>query len=188
MRRIFIIAAPTNGGKTTLMARLMSMPDLELHHAINTNSRPPRPGEVDGKDYHFVSREKFEEMVREGKFVEWAHVHNDLKGMTKAALLNACSDGGRILVQLDVQGYKTFKTTLPKDEYKVIGIFLEAPSLEVLMERWQKREDYIDPIDQAARIESYHKEMAARFDFDYRVMNDDFEKCVAEVAMIIRAN
>ena len=188
MRRIFVIAAPTNGGKTTLMARLMSMSDLNLHRVINTNSRPPRPGEVDGKDYHFVTRERFKAMVRDGKFVEHAHVHNDLKGVTRAALVNACPDGGKILMQLDIQGYKTFKTTLPKDEYKVIGIFLEAPSLDVLLERWQKRADYIDPIDKAARIESYHKEMAARFDFDHCVMNDDFEKCVAEVAMIIRAN
>ena len=188
MRKIFVISAPTNGGKTTLMARLMSMRELELHRVVTTNSRPPRPGEIDGVDYHFVTREKFEGKVAAGEFVEWAHVHNDLKGVERRALEGACPDGGRILMQLDIQGYHTFKRILSPDEYKVIGIFLEAPSLEVLLERWRKRADYIDPVDLAKRTESYYKEMAARFDFEYCVMNDDFEKCVREVVQIIKAN
>jgi guanylate kinase len=69
-----------------------------------------------------------------------------------------------------------------------VGIFLEAPSLEVLLERWEKRGDYIDPVTLAARTTSYYKEMAARFSFEYCVMNDNFEECVNEVTRIIKAN
>ena len=188
MRTIFVIAAPTNGGKTTLMARLMSMPGLDLHHVVTSNSRPPRPGEVNGKDYHFLTREEFQAKIEAGEFVEWAHVHNDLKGVERRALENSCPDGGKILMQLDIQGYRTFKNTLPRDQYKILGVFLEAPSFEVLLERWRKRDDKLDPVDVAARTASFHKEMAGRHEFDHLVLNDDFEKCVSEVAEIIRLN
>jgi len=165
------------------------MPELELHQVVTTTSRPPRPGEVDGKDLHFVAKEKFEDMVKAREFAEWAQVHGDnLYGVEKAALANACPDGGRMVIVLDIQGYATFKRVLPPDEYKVIGIFLEALSFDVLLDRWKRRGDPINPADLAARTESYYKEMAARFDFEYRVMNDDFERCVAEVVQIIKAN
>lgn len=186
-RTIFVIAGPTNSGKTTVMGRLLAMPELDLAYVVTTNSREPRPDEADGRDYHFVSREKFEEMIAAGLFVEWAVVHNDYKGVQKRSLDIDIPPGKRIILQLDIQGFHAFKRLLPEAEYKIIGIFLVPPSMDELVRRMKLRGE-LSPEDTAKRMESAKKEMAGRASFDYVIMNDNLEKCIAEVAAAVRGN
>ncbi|MDR0367086.1 MAG: guanylate kinase [Rickettsiales bacterium] len=186
---IFVISAPTNGGKNTVMAEILRrIPDLA--HVVTTNSRPPRANEIDGVDYHFISSDEFQRKISAGDFIEWALVHNDFKGVQKKSIFEDISRDRDIIIQLDVQGFQNIKRTLVQNsaEYKVIGIFLEPPSIAVLKERWALRGDMQDASDVEKRLADAEIEMEQRFSYDFIVMNDDLAKCEGEVERIIRDN
>ena len=183
MQTIFVIAGPTNGGKDTVIHRLIKMPELGLTRVVTTNSRAPRPGEVDGVHYHFVTRDEFVEGVKRGDFLEWAHVHNDYKGNTYRAF-EAVGPDKSIILQMDVKGFETYRAKL-SGKYRIVGIFLMPPNMQTLKDRMIARGG--DLYDMDIRLDTAKKEMACAWEFDYIVMNKDLEHCMSEIIEIIKS-
>ena len=163
------------------MRRLLAMPELNLAKIVTTNSRPPRPGEIDGNDYHFVTRDEFERKIAADEFLEWAHVHNDYKGNTRAAF-DAVPAGKNILIQLELLGFETYRSKLG-DICSISGIFLMPPSIDVIRQRIIARGDLYDL---ERRLADAEIEIAYADRYDHVIVNDDLESCVCAVANIIR--
>lgn len=188
MQRIFVIAGPTNAGKDTIMKQLLADSNLNLVKVVTSASRPPRPGEVDGVDYHFYSREEFKTKIEAGDFFEWALVHNDYKGIQKSSIYNDIPKNKDIILQVDIQGFMNLKRTLDFDNYHLIGIFIMPPSMEELKHRMALRGTETDPKDIEIRLQDAKVEIEDRFIFDYTVINDKLDIAVAEVKNIIKEN
>jgi guanylate kinase len=176
--RLFVISGPSGSGKTTLVSRVKDMPGF--FYSVSVTSRPPRPGEREGKDYYFVTRDHFEKMVSEDTFAEHASVAGNLYGTPKAPLVEALAAGRRAIVDIDVQGAMQIKERL-RDAALV---FIEPPSMEVLEERLRRRgterEEAIE-----RRLELARREMEYAKQYDYRIVNDDLERAVRELREIL---
>jgi len=178
---LFIVSAPSGTGKTTLVERLVKVID-GLKMSRSYTSRPPRGDEVDGVDYNFLSRSAFENMVAEGKFLEWADVFGNLYG-TSAADTRRCLDSGQdVVLVIDVQGARKVRTRgLPH-----VAIFVLPPSYEVLERRLRGRsKDSEDAIRHRLRVA--REEVSAYKEYDYLVINDEFDACVERLRHIILA-
>lgn len=179
---LLILCSPSGAGKTTLTRHLLrAMPELTF--SVSHTTRAPRSNEVDGRDYHFVDRERFEAMVAEGRFAEWALVHGNLYGTSTDEIDRARSEGKRgIVFDIDYQGARQIKAKLPH----AVGMFVLPPSMEELRRRLEGRaSDAPDVIERRfakARVEIEHYPF-----FDYLVVNDDLERAQATVLSIARA-
>ena len=182
MNRIVILAAPSGAGKTTIMARLIeAMPD-KLSFSISATTRPIRTGEVDGKDYFFVSLEDFQQKIAQDGFVEWEMVYEGTYyGTTKDEMKRIWSMGKSPLLDIDVFGAMKVKRIYGA---QVLSIFIEPPSIEVLRERLIKRgTDDIASIDK--RIAKAAQEIEQKIHFDHIVLNDDLNRAAAEVKALV---
>ncbi len=188
MQRIFVIAGPTNTGKDTIINKLLQIPELNLVKVVTSTSRPPRPNEIDGKDYHFYSEAEFLKKIKNGDFFEWALVHTNYKGIEKSSIYNNIPENKDIILQVDIQGYKSLKRLLDFSKYKLIGIFVSPPSMEELKKRMNLRGTETDPVDIKARLENAKFEIAHKDIFDYQVVNDNLDVCLKEIINIIRKN
>ncbi len=188
MQRIFVIAGPTNTGKDTIINRLLQISELNLVKVVTSTSRLPRPNEVDGKDYHFYTEEKFLKKIKNNEFFEWALVHTNYKGIEKSSIYNKIPFDKDIILQVDIQGYKSLKKLLDFSKYKLIGIFVSPPSMEELKRRMKLRGTETDPVDIKARIKNAEYEMSHKDIFDYQVINDNLNICINEVVNIIKEN
>jgi guanylate kinase len=178
---LFVVAAPSGTGKSTLLGRVMTA-SSGLRFSVSHTTRTPRVGETDGVEYHFVSRPAFDALIAEGAFLEWADVHGERYGTARSELARAARDGVDLLLDLDVQGAAQVRNALPD----AVTVFLLPPSFEALEERLRGRgkdsEATIRRRLQGARVE------LARFaEFDYLMLNDDLEACVASLEAVIRA-
>lgn len=178
---VFLIAAPSGTGKTTLCSRILESDDgLEL--SISHTTRPPRQGEQDGVHYHFVDEARFLELVREGRFLEHAEYNGNLYGTSWDAIEAPLADGRDVLLEIEVQGAAQVRERRPD----ACLIFLLPPSLAILEERLRKR-----GTDSAAviarRMALVDRELAAAKHFDFAVVNDDLETAVGEVLDVIAA-
>jgi guanylate kinase len=178
---LYIVAAPSGAGKTSLTKALLEQePGIAL--SVSYTSRLPRPNEVDGVHYHFVSRAVFEEMIRRGEFFEHAVVHGDLKGTSRVAVERTLAQGRDVLLEIDWQGARQVRALMPDS----VQIFILPPSWKALRERLEKRgQDAPDVI--AARLEAAREEMRHCGDFDYVIMNQDFARAVDDLSVIVRA-
>lgn len=150
--------------------------------SVSFTSRSPRPGEVTGVDYHFVSRPEFKEMINQGKFLEWAEVHSNLYGTSAETVSQVMSSGDDIILTIDVQGADKARQVFPE----AISVFLLPPSFAVLAERLTGRGPA--PTDDfQLRMVNARKEMLCYKDYDYLVVNDDLEVAIAEFKSIIVA-
>lgn len=176
-----VISAPSGGGKSAVLQEILTrVPDL--HYSISYTSRPPRGHEVDGKDFHFVNRAKFEEMIAAGAFYEHAEVHGNLYGTSAEVIETMLGERRDVAMDLDVQGGLNVKKRLPES----VLIFLMPPSMEVLEQRLRGRET--DDEEQIClRMENAKREIEHWNQYDYVVMNEDLERAVAEVEGIIEA-
>ncbi|MBQ8660616.1 MAG: guanylate kinase [Alphaproteobacteria bacterium] len=188
MQRIFVIAGPSNTGKDTIMRRLLQIPELNLVKVVTSTSRPPRPDEIDGIDYHFYTKDEFIKKIENGDFFEWALVHTDYKGIQKSSIYNDIPKDKDIIIQVDIQGYKSLQSTLDFSKYKLIGIFISPPSMDELQKRMKLRGTETNPEDIRIRLKNAEFEMANKDVFDYQVVNDNLEKCTLEVIDIIKKN
>jgi guanylate kinase len=151
-----------------------------LEWSVSANSRPPRPGEVDGVDYHFVGREEFERLRDAGGFLEWFEVYGQLKGTPRAPVEAALAAGHDVLLEIDVQGALAVREQFPD----ALLVFLRAPDADAQEARLRAR-DTDDPDQLARRLATARAEEALADRFDAVVVNDDVERAVGEVAAIL---
>ncbi len=179
---LFILSSPSGAGKTTIARRLLAE-DGEIRMSVSCTTRPMRPGEVDGRDYHFVDQPTFDRMVEDGHFLEWAHVFNHSYGTPKAQVKAGLREGQDFLFDIDWQGTQQLYQKLETD---VVRVFLLPPSIEELQRRLTGRgTDSADVI--AARMERARAEISHWDGYDYVVVNDDIDACFAKVRQILAA-
>jgi guanylate kinase len=177
---LYIVAAPSGAGKTSLTRALLEQePGIAL--SVSYTSRPPRPNEVDGVHYHFVSRGVFEEMIRRGEFFEHAVVHGDLKGTARSAVEHTLAQGKDVLLEIDWQGARQVREQM-KD---TVSIFILPPSRAELERRLRSRGADSDAVIRR-RLADSRADIAHAQEFDYLVVNDEFAAALAELHAIVR--
>jgi guanylate kinase len=175
----FVVAGPSGTGKTTVCIALRER-DPKLLLSVSHTTRAPRPGECDGVDYHFVSAEEFQRLIAEGAFLEWAVYNGNHYGTSWKAIEGPLAEGRDVLLEIEVQGARQVRRRLPEARL----IFLLPPSMPALVERLSGRGT--DSQEQvAARLRTARRELEAVEEFDYAVMNDDLERCLACVREVI---
>jgi guanylate kinase len=174
-----VISAPSGAGKSTLIRRLCER-DPALGFSISHTTRPPRDGERDGVDYHFVSAETFRHMVAAGAFAEWAQVHGNLYGTSFAALEEALARGRDVILDIDVQGAAQLAQRLPE----AVLIFIQPPSLEELRRRLESRGSD-GPAVIERRLRNAAAEMQQAQHYHHVVINDQLERAAAELAAVV---
>ena len=179
---LFVVSAPSGTGKTTVVERLVQVvADLGLSRSYT--SRTMRQGEADGVDYNFITRVRFEEMVAQDAFLEWADVFGNLYGTCAADAERELAQGHDVVLVIDVQGARQVRA---RSADRTIGIFVLPPSFEALERRLRGRSK--DPEDAIRRrLATARQEIAAVSEYDYVVVNDELEACVERIKAIVLA-
>jgi guanylate kinase len=179
---MFILSSPSGAGKTTIARRLLAE-DREIAMSVSATTRPMRPGEVEGKDYHFVSQGEFDRMVEDNEFYEWAHVFGHSYGTPKSHIRAGLKEGQDFLFDIDWQGTQQL---YQKAERDVVRVFILPPSLDELQRRLVGRgTDSAEVI--AERMARAQAEISHWDGYDYVVVNDDVESCFGKVREILEA-
>lgn len=178
--RMILVAAPSGAGKSSFVDRVVKEL-LQLEDVITYTTRPMRHHETQGSPYHFISATEFQEKINQDFFIEWANVHTNLYGTSRESLEQAWARDHVVIMDLDVQGVRTFRKKLPEG---LKTIFILPPSLEELKRRIIKR-DRVEPADLDVRMRNAATEMAEATQFDYKVVNDNFEQSYAAFKKII---
>ncbi|MFO7180590.1 MAG: guanylate kinase [Pseudomonadota bacterium] len=175
-----IVSSPSGAGKTTLTRRLLELvPGLTF--SVSHTTRSPRPGEQDGREYHFVSRSEFERLIRADAFLEWAEVHGNLYGTSRAEIERA-RDARGIIFDIDHQGARQIKSAQPD----AVAVFILPPSMEKLLQRLRGRRSE-DEESLKRRFLAAREEIAHYGLFDYVLVNDDLEEATTQLVSIFRA-
>ena len=178
---LFVVSSPSGGGKGTIIRHVLE--DVgNLSSSVSYTTRAPRQVEVDGREYFFVSRDTFEEMVAAGEFLEWACVHGNLYGTSKSQVLKETNAGADIILEVDVQGAASVRQLLMDS----VSIFILPPSYEVLKQRLIAR-GTDSPAELAVRLRNAPDELKQYSAFDYVIINDEIERASAQLASIIYA-
>jgi guanylate kinase len=177
--KLFIVSAPSGAGKSSLCERALK--DFSnLEDIITYTTRPMRPNESQGNPYHFVSKEKFQELKKEGFFVEDAVVHTNFYGTPGDVFDKAWNQGKYLIIDTDVQGAATFRKKFPQ----AVFIFIRPPNIDELRKRLQKR-DGVHSKDLELRLKNATYEMEQAPLFEFQIINDNFDKAYAEFKKII---
>jgi guanylate kinase len=177
---MFILSSPSGAGKTTV-SRMLLAHDSRLRMSVSATTRAPRPGEVDGRDYIFVDQPRFDQMVEDGEFLEWAHVFGHSYGTPKAEVKAGLREGNDYLFDIDWQGTQQLYQKMQSD---VVRVFLLPPSIDELRRRLNARNtDSADVI--AARMDRAKAEISHWDGYDYVIVNDNIETCFAKVLQIL---
>jgi guanylate kinase len=176
-----ILSAPSGSGKTTIAKALLARrPDLG--YSVSCTTRSPRPGEIEGRDYYFITRADFIAERERGAFAESAVVHGNLYGTLRREVERVIAEGKHVVMDIDVQGARQFMRAFPAS----VMIFVLPPSAEVLLDRLRGRKTE-SPAQLAARLQSALQELQQVDEYEYVVVNDDLERAVASVGSIIDA-
>jgi len=179
---LFILSSPSGAGKTSLSRKLLEQ-DEEISLSISATTRPPRPGEVDGVHYHFISDAEFDRMIDEDDFYEWAPVFNYRYGTPKGAIREGLKNGQDYLFDIDWQGTQQLKQ---KDDQDVVTVFVLPPSLSELRRRLESRaQDSAAVIDD--RMDRARGEISHWAEYKYVVINDDMDECFSKIKEILDA-
>jgi guanylate kinase len=177
---LFVISAPSGAGKSTLIRIIRPMfPDML--YSVSCATRAARKGEVEGRDYYFVTKDKFQRMVETGEFIEWKLVHGAMYGTPAGPVRKAIETGQRMILDIDVEGAKEVFRAVPN----AVGIFICAPDMMTLEKRLRLRgTDSEESI--ATRLANARRETEMASTFRYQIVNDDLDKAVSDLASIIR--
>ncbi|MDU6376795.1 MAG: guanylate kinase [Bradyrhizobium sp.] len=179
---MFVLSSPSGAGKTTLSRLLIErMPGLQM--SVSATTRPMRPGEVDGRDYHFVDRARFEEMVKRNELLEWATVFDNRYGTPRAPVEAALSAGEDVLFDIDWQGTQQLREKARQD---VVSVFILPPSAADLEKRLHTRAQDSDEVIRGRMSRASH-EMSHWAEYDYIVINRNVDDAFAEVQSILKA-
>ncbi|RVT92691.1 guanylate kinase [Sphingomonas crocodyli] len=179
---LFVLSSPSGAGKSTIARRLLAS-DNQLQMSVSATTRPMRPGEVDGVDYHFVDLEQFRASVSDGEFLEWAHVFNHRYGSPKKPIYDILDAGSDVLFDIDWQGAQQLHQTCGGD---VVRVFILPPSMPELEERLRKRATDSEEVI-VGRMQRASAEISHWDGYDYVLINDDIDRCFAEVQHILEA-
>lgn len=176
-----ILSAPSGGGKTTIARELLTR-RTDLGYSVSCTTRSPRVGEVDGRDYYFLSRSEFERRRDAGEFAESAEVHGNLYGTLRSEVARVLGAGKHVVMDIDVQGAQQFTRAFPQS----VTIFVLPPSADVLLERLRRRRTESRQ-ELARRLQSALQELQAVDQYQYVVVNDDLEGAVRRISSIVDA-
>lgn len=176
-----ILSAPSGGGKTTIARQLLERRN-DVGYSISCTTRAPRPGEQDGKDYYFLSRDEFIAKRAAGEFAECAQVHDNLYGTLKSEIQRVLSGGKHVMLDIDVQGARQMRAAFPGS----VTIFVLPPSGDVLLSRLYSRKSE-SPQQLVIRLNSALAELRAVDQYEYVVVNDDLDQAVRRVGSIVDA-
>lgn len=178
---LFVVSAPSGAGKTTLCRKLISiLPDIT--HSVSYTTRAPRPGEVNDRDYSFISETDFRRMADEGQFAEWAEVHGNLYGTSNSRLEDTLEKGTDIILDVDVQGARQLRESFPNGVY----VFVLPPSMEALAERLRSRMSD-SPGEIKRRLEKAGDEIQDYVYYNYVIVNNIFEEALKELEAVVIA-
>ncbi len=179
---MIILSSPSGAGKTTLVKLLSKLDNFEI--SISHTTRRPRVDEIPNKDYYFVNEDEFKRLIRNGEFLEYAKVFNNLYGTTRTPVINNLNKGKDVLFDIDWQGADQIKNK--KLDYKLITFFLLPPSKEILFERLSNR-DMKDKLIVDERMKQFSRDVLHWINYDYVVINDDLDKCYNRILKLIMA-
>jgi guanylate kinase len=179
---LLVISSPSGAGKTSLSRRLVA-DHPELSPSVSVTTRAPRPGELDGREYHFVDPERFERMIQDGAFLEWAEVHERRYGSPKAPVMAAVAAGRDMMFDIDWQGAKAIADAAGED---VVRVFVLPPSMAELSRRLHARGQDAEDVIQR-RLARALGEIGQWGQYDYVIVNEDFDRAYADLDLIYRA-
>jgi guanylate kinase len=178
---LFVVSSPSGGGKGTLIQRVLKkIPNLR--YSVSFTTRAPRSGEVDGREYFFVSQEKFEQMAADNAFLEWANVHGKLYGTSSKQVLDEISAGRDIILEVDVQGAASVRLLVPDS----VSVFILPPSFEILKQRLEAR-GTDSPEELELRLRNAPVELNDYSAFQYMILNDNLDQAADQLAAIVYA-
>ncbi len=178
---LFVISAPSGAGKTSLVRALLNI-NPEINLSVSYTTRAPRAGEIDGKDYHFISRAQFLEMAARSEFLESAEVYGNLYGTSQTWISQETAKGHDVLLEIDWQGAQQVRRLFPE----CITIFILPPSLEALEQRLNGRgKDNAEVI--AKRMAAAHEDVSHVAEFDYVIINDNLNEALRELNAVVLA-
>jgi guanylate kinase len=182
--RVLVLSGPSAVGKSTVVRRLREqVPDL--HFSVSATTRAPRPGEVDGIDYHFVSAERFQQFIDDGELLEWAEIHGGLhrSGTLSEPVIRAAATGHPVLIEVDLAGARAVKKSVPD----AITVFLAPPSWAALEQRLTDRGTETAEV-MARRLATAEAELAAQGEFDVVVVNSQLDTACSELVTLLVGN
>jgi guanylate kinase len=179
---MLMVVSPSGVGKTSLTRRLVA-DHSDLHLSISATTRAPRPGEHEGRDYHFVDRTEFDRLLAAGEFLEWAEVYDQRYGSPRAPIVASLARGDSVLFDIDFQGAMSIRDFAPDD---AVTVYILPPTLAEMSRRLHARSQDSEAVI-AARIARAKSEIARWQMFDYLIINDDFDRAYADLAHIYHA-
>ena len=179
---MIILSSPSGAGKTTLVKLLSERKGFVT--SVSHTTRTPRSNEVDGRDYHFVDNKKFEKMIRDNEFLEFAKVFNNFYGTTKSNIFAELNKGNNVIFDIDWQGTEQIKSQ--KLNYKIVTIFILPPSRDELYTRLLNRDRNDEKIAQE-RMTQFNEDVLHWKDYDFVVINDDLENCYEKIIKFIKS-
>jgi len=174
-----IISSPSGGGKSTVCDEILARRN-DVAYSISYTTRKPRKNETDGVDYYFISREKFNQMLKQDVFAEWAKVHGHLYGTSKKVVKNVLNKNKHVILDIDTKGARQLMSAYPQS----LSIFLFPPSMKELENRLRKRETD-NEADIQLRLKNAKQEFADATDYDVLLVNDDLDRLVEKILEII---
>lgn len=179
---LFIVAAPSGAGKSSIVNACLAR-DRNISLSISFTSRPPRPGERHAEHYHFVDDAEFQRMIEAGDFFEYARVHGDWKGTARQSVEPQLAAGRDVLLEIDWQGARQVRAAVPD----AVGVFILPPSRAALDQRMRKRGQDSEEV-MARRLAAAREEMSHFDEFDYVIVNEDFDTAVDEMCAVFTAS
>lgn len=179
---VFVVSSPSGAGKSVILNRVRAA-DPALLFSVSATTRPPRAGEVDGREYYFLVRDEFMRRVDAGAFLEWAEVHGNLYGTLRAEMERLAASGQDAVLEIDVQG----AANLWALGCGMVSVFIMPPSLDELERRLRKRGTEAPDVI-ALRVQNARREMHHYTEYDFVIVNDDLDRAVADFQAIVRAH